>query len=64
MPTIVAILFTYSWGGYTVRYRDGTTESLSPKQLLARVGEAEYYRLAVIAHRLPGHWQPAVGGGS
>jgi len=45
-----------SLGGYTVRYRDDTTESLSPKHLLTRVGEAEYYRLAVIAHRLPGHW--------
>jgi hypothetical protein len=56
MPTIVAILFTYSWGGYCVRYQDGTTETFSPKQLLDRVGEAEYFRLAVIAHRLPGHW--------
>jgi hypothetical protein len=56
MPTIVAVLFTYSWGGYTVRYRDGTTETFSPKQLRDRVGEAEFYRLHETAMKLPGHW--------
>jgi hypothetical protein len=46
----------FSAGGYTVRYRDETTESLSPKQLLDRVGEAGFHRLNAIVHRLPGHW--------
>jgi hypothetical protein len=46
----------FSSGGYTVRYRDETTESLSPKQLLDRVGEAGFHRLNAIVHQLPGHW--------
>jgi hypothetical protein len=44
MQTIVAVLFTYSWNGPCVRYRDGTTESLSPKQLLVRVGKRALFQ--------------------
>jgi hypothetical protein len=61
-PPIVAVLFTYSWSGYCVRYRDGSRETFSPKQLLRRVGDAEFHRLNAIAHRLPGHWQAVEGG--
>ena len=33
LPPIVAVLFTYALGCYTVRYRDGTTEVFSPKRI-------------------------------
>jgi hypothetical protein len=59
----VAVLFTYSWGGYCVRYRDGSTETCSPRQLQRWVGDAEFARLNAIAHRLPGHWQKVEQGG-
>jgi hypothetical protein len=55
---ITAILFTWSWGGFVVRYTDGAEESTSPGQLLRQVGAAEYDRLPRLAHRLDGHWQP------
>jgi hypothetical protein len=55
---IIAILFTWSWGGFVVRYQDGTLETFSPEQLLRKVGEEEYYRLNKIAHGggMTGHW--------
>jgi hypothetical protein len=54
---ITAVLFTFSWGGFCVRLADGSQLTLSPRELLERVGEREYDRLNHIAHRLPGHWQ-------
>ncbi len=55
---ITAILYTFAWDGFSVRYADGRTESLSPKELLDRVGREEYDRLSKIAHEgdLTGHW--------
>jgi hypothetical protein len=65
MKRIVAILFTFSWRGFSVRYEDGTQQTMSPAQLYAQVGAREYERLNAIAHTngLTGHWHdvpPAV----
>jgi hypothetical protein len=54
---IVAILFTWSWGGFVVRFRDGGQQTLAPGELRELGGETEYARLRAIAHRLPGHWR-------
>lgn len=56
---ISRILFTFSWGGYSLEFSDGSRDQLSPNQLLELVGETEYKRLNKIAHRLTGHWHNA-----
>jgi hypothetical protein len=53
---IVAILFTWSWSGFVIRFQDGPQRTFSPRELRELVGETEYARLRRIAHRLPGHW--------
>lgn len=50
---ITAILWSWSWEGYTVRYEDGRRENKSARQLVEEVGETEYERLNRIAHRFP-----------
>ncbi len=55
---IVAVLFTWSWGGFSVRYEDGRRESLSCGQLLEAVGADEYLRLSLLTAQLAGHWHP------
>jgi hypothetical protein len=55
---IVAVLFTWSWTGFVVRYEDGRLETFSPGSLYREVGPDQYQRLSRIAHQLDGHWHP------
>lgn len=53
---VTKVHFTYSWGGYSIRYRNGAQDKYTPEELLARFGEAGYERLRELAMRLPGVW--------
>ena len=56
MRYIVAVLYTFSWGGFAVQFDSGRIETLSARQLTNLVGAAGFDRLNAIAHRLAGHW--------
>ena len=43
---IVAVHYTSSWDGYSVRYADGRQDTFSPPELLQEVGQAEFDRLS------------------
>jgi hypothetical protein len=59
---IVAVMFTYSWCGFSIRRASGQVESYTAEGLYKLVGEAEYHRLAGVAARLTGHWHPCKEG--
>jgi hypothetical protein len=59
-PTVTHILWSWSWSGFSVKFSDGTSDTISAAGLVRLVGEAEYDRLNRIAHQFPCNCYKAV----